>query len=611
MPEILRILQVVVGIGLVIFVHELGHFLAARWCGVRVHVFSLGFGPKLFGVVRGGVLYQVAAIPIGGYVAMAGEGPREQGRPPRPDDLASKSVGQRFLVYSGGVLMNVAFALVVFPILFLNGVPFTDTIVSAVPGQPAWRAGIEDGSRVITINGRKVYEFDQILSEVALGGADPVRLEVLGPGDVESRDLVVRPERDDSAGFFRLGLRPAVDAEHRLGVDPDGAAYAAGLRDEARLLRVVGAPAELDLADQLQLAYATREAIELEVLAPDAEDPRRVTVEPVARSRGERPRLGIAPVANLVVAVRPDPALEALGIREGDRILSLYERRLAAGSDFLLALEAASGPLRAVVARDGRRLELEGPELSTAERFALRDTLAIGLDLDGTAVTVAPGEAAARGGMLDGDRILSIGGENVVGWEQVSLAVKAHAERNRAMEIEVERTDAEGERRLLSFELAVAEPEPLDYGFGLAIGSEYVFRTSGPLEAVKVGFQASIRMLQDGWLTLKRMILAEVSTKNIGGIISISYVSYSFSESGLAKLFYFLCLLSVNLAFVNVLPIPLLDGGHLLFLLVEKLKGSPVSERVLGYSQMVGLVLLVGLMVYVTYNDLLRVVFRG
>ena len=131
------------------------------------------------------------------------------------------------------------------------------------------------------------------------------------------------------------------------------------------------------------------------------------------------------------------------------------------------------------------------------------------------------------------------------------------------------------------------------------------------VEALKVGFQSSIGMLKDGWLTLKRMLLAEVSTKNLGGIISISYVSYSVAEAGLAKLFYFLCLLSVNLAFVNVLPIPLLDGGHLLFLLLEKIKGSPVSERIMGYSQMVGLVLLVGLMVYVTYNDLMRVVFRG
>jgi regulator of sigma E protease len=77
---------------------------------------------------------------------------------------------------------------------------------------------------------------------------------------------------------------------------------------------------------------------------------------------------------------------------------------------------------------------------------------------------------------------------------------------------------------------------------------------------------------------------------------------------GWAKLLTFLCILSVNLAFLNVLPIPVLDGGHLFFLLIEKLKGSPVSARTLGYSQVVGLVLIVTLMVYVTYNDVLRLI---
>ena len=101
------------------------------------------------------------------------------------------------------------------------------------------------------------------------------------------------------------------------------------------------------------------------------------------------------------------------------------------------------------------------------------------------------------------------------------------------------------------------------------------------------------------------MATQEVSTRNLGGIITISRVSYRL-VLGWTKLLFFLCILSVNLAFLNVLPIPVLDGGYLFFLLIEKLKGSPVSARTLGYSQMVGLVLIVTLMVYVTYNDLLR-----
>ena len=83
-------------------------------------------------------------------------------------------------------------------------------------------------------------------------------------------------------------------------------------------------------------------------------------------------------------------------------------------------------------------------------------------------------------------------------------------------------------------------------------------------------------------------------------------MSYTQAEEGLARLLFFLCFLSMNLAIINVLPIPLLDGGHLFFLLIEKIKGKPVSERVFGYSQVVGLVLILTLVIYVTYNDLRR-----
>src|SRR6185503_12348559 len=105
------------------------------------------------------------------------------------------------------------------------------------------------------------------------------------------------------------------------------------------------------------------------------------------------------------------------------------------------------------------------------------------------------------------------------------------------------------------------------------------------------------------WLTIKKMIVGEVSTKSIGGIITIGSVSYSMAEAGWTKLFFFLCLLSINLAIFNVLPIPVLDGGHLFFLIVEKIKGSPVSERVMGFSQLVGLMFVLALLLFVTYND--------
>ena len=130
LPEIGTTLLTIFGIGLVIFVHEMGHFLAAKWCGVDVEVFSLGFGPRLCGFVHRGTDYRISVVPVGGYVKMFGDQPGEGEGDPRA--LNSKTVGQRFLVYSGGVIMNVLFALVAFPVVFQVGLKMVEPAVGAV-----------------------------------------------------------------------------------------------------------------------------------------------------------------------------------------------------------------------------------------------------------------------------------------------------------------------------------------------------------------------------------------------------------------------------------------------------------------------------------------------
>ncbi len=125
-------------------------------------------------------------------------------------------------------------------------------------------------------------------------------------------------------------------------------------------------------------------------------------------------------------------------------------------------------------------------------------------------------------------------------------------------------------------------------------------------EALWLGTSLSLDMIKQLYLTLKRMVTGDVGAKNLGGIIRISQVSYQAANRGFTWFLYLMAMLSLNLAFVNLLPIPVLDGGHLLFLLIEKVKGSPVSGRVFGYSQVVGLVFVLMLVLFVTYNDILQ-----
>jgi regulator of sigma E protease len=123
-----------------------------------------------------------------------------------------------------------------------------------------------------------------------------------------------------------------------------------------------------------------------------------------------------------------------------------------------------------------------------------------------------------------------------------------------------------------------------------------------------MGGGACIKFLEDSWLTLQGIVTDRVPGKNVGGPIAIGVIAHSFASVSWTKLFFFLCVLSMNLAFLNVLPIPLLDGGHLFFLLIEKIKGSPVSDRVMGYSQLAGLVMIGFIFVYILYHDIHRTI---
>jgi regulator of sigma E protease len=284
--------------------------------------------------------------------------------------------------------------------------------------------------------------------------------------------------------------------------------------------------------------------------------------------------------------------------------------RIGREGDLVRALLDDPGPVSVRLERDGSELEHQGPALSRAEALGLASDLDLRLDVERTVVLVNDGFPAALAGMRDGDRIAQIDRSPVSTWRDVTTMVGAAAAAGRAALFIIDRTAPSGEPDFVTLR-ARAEARPsLDYGFSWR-QPRYVYRTTNLLQAARFGAQSSWRLTEDIWLTLKGMIMQRVPVKSMGGIISIGKISYNEAAAGWVSLFFFLCLLSINLAFINVLPIPVLDGGHLFFLIVEKIKGSPVSDRVLGYSQLIGVVLILSLMVFVTYNDLVRWVFRA
>jgi regulator of sigma E protease len=299
--------------------------------------------------------------------------------------------------------------------------------------------------------------------------------------------------------------------------------------------------------------------------------------------------------------------VERLGLEAGDRLVEIDGTPVWDVNSIRDALLGAdpTEALTAKVRRDGVLLEVQA--VSTVAPVLLMGDLAMAVIEDTSRVIVSPGSPAEAAGMLAGDQVVSVNGQATDTWPVMLETIQREVAAGRTLQLEVWRdTEGAGPMDELDVELVAAPVTVPNYGVRLD-AARTVLKADGLPAALSAGFGATQRFLVDVWLQLKKMLFSdEISTRNLGGIISISVISFDTASQGLPKLFFFLAILSINLAILNLLPIPILDGGHLLFLLIEGIKGSPVSERTFGYSQVVGMVMIMSLMVYVTYQDIVR-----
>jgi regulator of sigma E protease len=278
-------------LGVLIFVHELGHFLAARRLGVRVLTFSLGFGPKLLKFTRGDTEYAISAIPLGGYVKMAGENP-EDTRSGSPDEFLSRSKWERFQILIAGPAMNIILAIVVMAVVLAQGaeVPaYQDAppMVGAVtPGSPGDRAGIRSGDRILTVAGGEVETWEDLYIQIGTRPDRDVALTLLRDGRTES--VTVRPEAQGRFEVGDIGVMPDVSPSVRTAY-PGQPAERAGVRAGDVIFAVNGE--RVIFARQLAEAISrnTGKLIDL-TIRRDGQD-QHINVTP--EKRGDRGMIGI------------------------------------------------------------------------------------------------------------------------------------------------------------------------------------------------------------------------------------------------------------------------------------------------------------------------------
>jgi regulator of sigma E protease len=594
---VLSALLTVLAVSLLIVAHEFGHLLGARSVGMKVEVFSVGFWKRVVGLRWGETDYRLSLIPFGGYLKVAGEGPdATQGE---PYEFWSKSPGQRAVFVLGGVAMNAVLAVALFVVAFAIGVPFTVAEVGeTLPGSPAWQAGLKPGDRIVAINGKPAPVFEDITSTVLLGRGPAVHLEVDRAG--ERLSFTLTPEYEEEAGYKAIGIfwprDPIITGFQRIGlVDGRCPALEAGLEPGDRVLAVNGRPVTTaaDVAREIVNSESTE--IELSV----QRDGRTLSFTPVAQPV-PRHVIGISGVTSTVEMLEGGGVADKLGLQLGDRIVAADGVAVSSYVRLRQALEACDDDEVALqVDRSGSDVSLLVP---VPDRASADDFLFGVLFEESAALPwVEPGGPAWEAGLRPGDVVASVAGHHTRSWQDVLDGMEGT--NGRPFEVQW--------RRGSELRAAQVAPrvDPTATGPKVGIIMDHPVadvRRYGVVGAVTRGVSNAAMKIAEVPLILRSFVRRELSPRHMGGIVTIVYVSYRAAHDSIGRLLYTTAIISAALAFFNLLPIPVLDGGHLAFLAIEKARGRRLSERVMGTMQTAGFVLLMALVVYVTWNDVRR-----
>jgi len=196
------IISAIIVLGILVFIHELGHFLFAKKLGVGVITFSLGFGPKLIGRKFGETQYQIAAVPLGGFVKLIGENPEEEIKEEdRSRSFSAQPIWKRALIVGAGPLFNLLFAVVLFSSINLFGIPYLPAKVGGVtPGMPADGAGLRKGDIVLAIDGENISRWDELFLKVSNSKGKEVSIKVKRDGEI--LEFKVTPQAHKEKNLF-------------------------------------------------------------------------------------------------------------------------------------------------------------------------------------------------------------------------------------------------------------------------------------------------------------------------------------------------------------------------------------------------------------------------
>lgn len=700
----LDLLLVVLGFSLIIVIHEAGHFFAARWAGIRVLAFAVGFGPAIvsyrkgLGLRRGsseqeyrrlagagagdpaapigGVKAQAANaispteyrlnwLPFGGYVKMLGQDDADpNATSDEPDSYQNCPPVKRMVVISAGVAANLITAALAFIIVFRIGLMSEPPVIGGTdPSGPAATAvasnagalgvttvGLQPGDRVLSVDGHPVPHFNDVRFRVAFAAPQtPVNVVVSRPGVAAPLDFSIAPKPSQGERLLSIGIEPM--PSNRLPTTHSARGRAAmekglsdmglaGLKPGMKLVDVDGRPVSSPL--ELESAVATsggrpvvagfvsEDGGRAEItINPTPEFMTRVVTLPDGAKISTSHLLGLSPVLS-VRRVEPGSNAARAGLQPGDvfsRLGSAEFPGVAAG--IAAVRQHKGGTIKAAVLRPSSEsptgyTEVDLGDIAVSNEgtigFLYRDSAETapfvsawvnsGPDFSGSKLPIPGGSAITA---VDGEPVRTLaevrekmqsaiaaaGGAATI---QLSYRLPGPATSARPSETVSWSVPSDESSRLV----ALAWESPLHHG--LFTPEQFRWRASSIVDALAMGIGETHRTMALTYLTFARLFQGTVKVEHLKGPVGIAHTGMIVADRGAVWLLFFLALVSVNLAVINFLPIPITDGGHMIFLIYEQITGKAVPIVVQNVATIAGMFVIGSLFLYVTFNDISGVV---
>lgn len=662
----LLIAGILIGLGLVIFIHELGHFVACKLVGVKVEAFSIGFPPyllafqkrgekKFFRFLKNtgeanaeepegeqwGTVYKIGLIPCGGFVKPLGQA--DKGAEEITDDprsFANKPLWAKVTILVAGVTFNAISAMLIFMGVFLAGLELNPPIVGGVvPGSPAQAAGLKAGDRVVEVNGEKFVDFTSLQFAAALSEkGEASELRIRRP-DGTLKDVSIVAERLEGSDFKTFGIEmPFSLTIPEYQEQAESVFEGLGFEPGDHITHVNGKPVETSWEFEQSVRQSEKPEVMIQTVGKDGQTRKvafpvrleqaqvdfygsrtlshiysmvpRLRVDFVQQTATDTPQGPLLKKAREMFGAEPQAQQEAIALEAGDIILKAGQQEFPTFTqlrEITIAHENKALPM--TVLRGEQEVEIEVYPQRKGEG---KDNVYIGvmtsLDWEHTVVAatvdIENGPKALE--IPSGARVTRVDGREAATFYDVIRLIRENMGQRISLDY---RLDAE-QAGSVSIDIPATHDYITAYSTlakNLPLNPVYeVYKAKSPLDAVGIGFKRAVKQLTGTYLTIKRIITRDVNPRGISGPVGILTMSYSMLDYSLMYYLYFMGFISAAVAGFNLLPLPILDGGVVVLSIIEEIKGGPLSVRAQTVINYFGLVIILTLFVLITLNDILR-----